>query len=212
MKHILTGLLFFLVCALSFGQETYFSAGRNFTTYDYTNSSGESNLNVQNSSGASYEVGYAMKINSKLGLAIGVTLNQYNATGGDFVNNYSWDTNYLGAQGVFKFNVFKENSSRWGYNNSKFGLSLNAGLNLNHIISGQQKINGQTYDLTKNDEFKGFYVQPMLGFDVRCQIINDIAVGLGYHYSKNFGLSNTTDQKLNFNNNQLQFNLIITLN
>jgi hypothetical protein len=52
----------------------------------------------------------------------------------------------------------------------------------------------------------------MLGFDVRCQIINDIAVGLGYHYSKNFGLSNTTDQKLNFNNNQLQFNLIITLN
>ena len=78
-----------------------------------------------------------MKINPKLGLAIGVTLNQYNATGGDFVNNYSWDTNYLGAQGVLKFNVFKENSSRWGYNNSKFGLSLNAGLNLNHIISGQ---------------------------------------------------------------------------
>ena len=153
-----------------------------------------------------------MKINPKLGLAIGVTLNQYNATGGDFVNNYSWDTNYLGAQGVLKFNVFKENSSRWGYNNSKFGLSLNAGLNVNHIINGQQKINGQTYDLTENDEFKGFYAQPMLGFDIRCQIINDIAVGLGYHYSKNFGLSNTTDQKLNFNNNQLQFNLIITLN
>ena len=80
MKHILTALLFILVCTVSFGQETYLSVGRNFTTYDFTNSSGESNLNVQNSSGASYEVGYAMKINPKLGLAIGVTLNQYNAT------------------------------------------------------------------------------------------------------------------------------------
>ena len=117
MKYFLNGLLFILVCSVSFGQETYLSVGRNFTTYDFTNSSGESNLDLQNSSGASYEVGYAMKINPKLGLAIGVTLNQYNATGGDFVNNYSWDTNYLGAQGVLKFNVFKENSSRWGYNN-----------------------------------------------------------------------------------------------
>ena len=53
MKHILTALLFILVCTVSFGQETYLSVGRNFTTYDFTNSSGESNLNVQNSSGAS---------------------------------------------------------------------------------------------------------------------------------------------------------------
>ena len=88
MKHFLTGLFFILLCSVSFGQETYLSVGRNFTTYDFTNSSGESNLNVQNSSGASYEVGYALKINPKLGLAIGVTLNGLNATGGDFVNNY----------------------------------------------------------------------------------------------------------------------------
>lgn len=211
MKHFLTGLLFILVCTVSFGQEAYFSVGRNFTTYDYTNSFGDSNLNVQNSSGASYEVGYAIKINTKLGFAVGVTLNQFNATGGDFVNNYSWDTNYLGAQGVLKFNLFKENSSRWNSKNSKFGLSLNAGLNLNHIVSGQQKINGQTFDLTNNDEFKGFYAQPLIGLDARCQITNDIAMGLGYHYSKNFGISNITNQKLNFINNQLQFNLIISL-
>lgn len=211
MKHILTVLVLF-ICIASYGQEAYFSIGRNFTNYDYTNSSGENNLNVQNSSGASYEVGYAIKINPKLGLAVGFTLNQYNATGGDFVNNYSWDTNYLGAQGILKYNFFREKGGRWNYNNAKFDFSLNAGVNINHIINGQQKINGQTYDLTNNDEFKGIYAQPIIGFDFRCQIINDIAVGLGYHYSKNFSLSNSTDQKLNFINNQLQFNLIISLN
>ena len=117
----------------------------------------------------------------------------------------------MGAQGVFKLNFFKGDSGRWNYKNTKFALSLNVGLNLNHIIDGQQKINGQTFDLTNNDEFKGFYAQPLIGLDIRCQITNDIALGIGYHYSKNLGISNSASQKLNFINNQLQFNLIISL-
>jgi hypothetical protein len=40
---------------------------------------------------------------------------------------------------------------------------------------------------------------------------SDFAIGLGYHFSKNFGLS-SSEEKLNFNNSQLQFNLVMSLN
>ena len=47
--------------------------------------------------------------------------------------------------------------------------------------------------------------------DAKYQINSDFAIGLGYHFSKNFGLS-SSEEKLNFNNSQLQFNLVMSLN
>lgn len=205
MKYTLTRLIMVIAINLSYGQEAYFSIGRNFTTYDYTNSNGESNTNIEGSSGSAYEIGYVFLMSDKLGVATSITLNQFNATGGNQVNNYSWDTNYFGVQGVAKYVVL-------GDTRSDFGLNLNAGVNLNHIVNGQQKINGQTFNLTSNDEFKGIFVQPLIGIDARYYITNTIAIGMGYHYSKSFGLTNSTPQKLNFNNSQIQFNLIMSLN
>lgn len=205
MKHILSCLIIIAAFNFSFGQEAYFSMGRNFTTYDYTNSEGESNENIEGSSGSAYELGYVFSLGEKLGLATGLTLNEFNATGGTMVSNYSWKTNYLGFQGVVKYAVFSDNQSN-------FGLNINAGANVNHIINGQQKINGQTFDLTNEVEFKGVFVQPLLGVDARYYILNSLALGVGYHYSKSFGLTNSSPQKLNFNNSQLQFNIIMSLN
>ena len=204
MKHLLSCMLIVLALNFTYSQEAYFSMGRNFTTYDYTNSEGNSNDNIEGSSGAAYELGYVFSLGDKLGLAAGLTLNEFNATGGNLVNNYSWETNYLGVQGIAKYAILD--------NRSGFGLNVNAGVNLNHIVNGKQKINGQTFDLTDNDEFKGLFVQPIIGLDAKYQISETFALGLGYHYSKNFGLTNSTPQKLNFNNSQLQFNLIMSLN
>ena len=215
MKHTLSCLIIIAAFNFSFGQEAYFSMGHNFTTYDYTNSEGESNDNIEGSSGSAYELGYVFSLGEKLGLATGLTLNEFNATGGTMVSNYSWKTNYLGFQGVVKYAVFGEsqaNRSSWVSRRTGFGLNFNAGANVNHIINGQQKINGQTFDLTNEVEFKGVFVQPLLGLDARYYILNVLALGVGYHYSKSFGLTNSTPQKLNFNNSQLQFNIIMSLN
>jgi hypothetical protein len=197
-------MLIVLALNFTYSQEAYFSMGRNFTTYDYTNSEGNSNDNVEGSSGAAYELGYVFSLGDKLGLAAGLTLNEFNATGGNQVNNYSWETNYLGVQGILKYAILD--------NLSGFGLNINGGVNLNHIVNGKQKINGQTFELACEDEFKGLFVQPIIGLDAKYQINDTFALGLGYHYSKNFGLTNSTPQKLNFNNSQLQFNLMMSLN
>ena len=204
MKNFLSCVLIILALNFTYSQEAYFSMGRNFTTFDYTNSEGNTNDNIEGSSGAAYELGYVFSLGDKLGLAAGLTLNEFNATGGNPVNNYSWETNYLGVQGIFKYAVL-------GGRRSDFGLNLNAGINFNHIVSGKQKINGQAFELACEDEFKGLFAQPIIGLDAKYQINSDFALGLGYHFSKNFGLT-SSDQKLNFNNSQLQFNLVMSLN
>ena len=204
MKHLFSIALIVFALNFSSAQEVYLNVGRNFTTYDYTNSQGDSNPNVESSSGASYEVGYIFSLGDKFGIAAGLTLDQFNATGGNMVNNYSWDTNYLGLQGVAKYKVLDANRS-------PVSLNLNAGINFNHIVGGEQKINGQTFKLTDEDEFKGLFFKPIVGLDVQYFLLDNIAIGLGYHYSKNFGLS-SGEQDLNFNNSQLQFGILMSLN
>ena len=164
MKHFLSCMLIVLVLNFTYSQEAYFSMGRNFTTFDYTNSEGNSNDNIEGSSGAAYELGYVFYLGDKLGLAAGLTLNEFNATGGNQANSYEWNTNYLGVQGILKYEII-------GGSQSDFGLNVNGGINLNHIVNGKQKINGQTFELACEDEFKGLFAQPIIGLDASIKLI-----------------------------------------
>ena len=203
MKQFLYYMLIVLALNYTYSQEAYFSIGRNFTTYDFINSEGNENKDVKGSSGTALNLGYVFALRYKLGISVGLTLDEFNATGGNQVYNYSWETNYLGVQGIIKYTVL-------GDQRSDFGINLNVGLNFNHIINGKQKINGQTYNLTVDDEFKGVFSKPILGLDAKYHITDNVAIGLGYHYSKSFNLGKSTPQKLNFNNSQLLFNLVIS--
>jgi len=204
MKKLISITLIVFALNFSSAQEVYLNVGRNFTTYDYTNSQGENNPNVEPSNGAFYEVGYVFPVGDKFGIATGIALDQFNATGGNLVNNYSWNTNYLGLQGVAKYKVLDADRS-------PISVNLSAGINFNHIVSGEQKINGQTFNLTDEKEFKGVFFKPMIGVDVQYFLLDNMAVCFGYRFSKNFGLS-SGDEDLNFNNRQLQFGISISLN
>ena len=144
MKYLFTITLITIGLNVSSAQDVFLNLGRNFTTYDYTNSQLESNPNLESSSGASYELGYNFTsiLGNKFDIATSLTLDQYNATGGNLVNNYSWNTNYLGFQTFLKYRLIGKSSI------SKFAVDINLGVNFNHIIDGEQKINGQTFKLT----------------------------------------------------------------
>ena len=65
MKQILSITLIVFAFNFSLGQEVYLNVGRNFTTYDYTNTQGDENPNIESSSGNFYEVGYIFPIDYK---------------------------------------------------------------------------------------------------------------------------------------------------
>jgi len=181
----------------NFAQEVYFATGKNFTTYDYTNSLGASNPNLRKGTGNFFELGYIAKTsNQKFEYSLGFALNDYNNVGGNSTNIYSWDSQYFGFQARIGYSFLEK---------SDFDIVPNFGLNLGTIISGEQGINGIYYDLTKQKEFSGLLVTPSIGIQVKYNLSGYGYISFGYNYCKGLNLSNSTNQKLSFSTNQLHF-------
>ena len=80
-------------------------------------------------------------------------------------------------------------------------------MNTATIIQGEQEINGVFYDLKNHKEFSGIILQPLIGLNLKYVITDYLSLSLGYNLSKAFNVSNSTNEKLSFNNNQIQFGL-----
>lgn len=214
MKKIIT-TFFILFSFCIYSQSIIFKTGLNMTQYDYKNSKNKSNGNIDSSSGTFFELGYSMPIktgkygsrrgygrNSKLYLTSSITLNQYNATGGNNVDSYTWDTNYMGWDNYFNYSFF--------YKKDLVDLSIKGGLGISSIINGKQKIGGETYDLKFNKEFNGIWFSPMIGINIKYDLFNDTYLSLGYDFSKVFS-TNSNEESLSFNNKQLGFGILINI-
>ena len=204
MKKLIFSIVITFTLQLVYSQEVYFAVGKNFTTYDYKNSSGASNPNLKSGTGNFFELGFINPLGyGKFSYSVGIALNEYNNVGGNSANSYTWNTQYLGAQGGLMYSIFEDKD---------FDLIPKFGLNVGTIISGKQTINGTYYDLTQEKEFSGLLVTPSLGLQVKYNLSAYGYISLGYNYCKGFNLSNSTDQKLSFSTNQLQFGVHYDIN
>ena len=182
-------------------QEIYLQTGKNYTKYDYKSNS-SSSPSLQSGSGNFYEIGYVMTLNNeKLKYAVGLSLNEYNAIGGDINSSYSWNTQYMGVENTFSIAFVN-----W----KGLQASANGGFGISTLIYGKQNLNGQYLDLSSQKEFSGLWIAPKLGLTASYNVDNDIYLSLGYAYSKSFNVSNSTEEKLSFNNNQIQFGVHFT--
>jgi len=188
--------MFFLSLNI-FSQELFGSIGENFTKYDYKNSLGETVAGLQSNSGAFYEAGVSYELDSDkyFYYACSLTFNQFNANAKINASEYSWNSNYIGIQNVAIYNFFLTKTT--------FGIHAKFGINISHIISGQQDNNGVFHDLTNEPEFKGVFLQPLAGIDISYDLNDYIYFSCGYNYSRAFNTSSTVE-KLGFTNNQIQ--------
>ena len=192
-------LLISCVLCFQFGlsQEMYLHIGKNFTTYDYKNSFGNSNSNVKISSGNAYELGYDHGFKKKFTYSGSLTWNQYNAKGSNGVSLYAWNTNYVGIQNAISYTVLKTRN--------ELEIKFKAGINTSIIINGEQLLNNRYYDLTQYDEFKGLIIQPLIGMQVKYLVTDYISLSLNYMLSKS--LPKTGTESLSFGTNQMQLGL-----
>jgi len=200
-------LFFLLVMAFTqtYAQELLFSSGINTTRYEYKNAQGQVNENIEDSSGAFYEIGYIqpLGIKDRLTYNLGLTLNEYNALGGDLNTLNTWQTKYLGLKTGVAYALI---STRGG-----FKANFNFALQASSIVDGVQFMNGRSFDLTKEDDFKGIFLQPIGGIDFSYLVADKLSLGLGYQYSQSSKITNKTAESLNFLNHQLQFKLLLHL-
>jgi hypothetical protein len=197
-KHLLI-LLLFSGCFLQ-AQEMFFTAGKNFTKYDYKNSLGVSNPNIRSGDGSFYQLGMGFNLGSdEFNYAVSLVYNQLNAVGGSSVSNYAWNTNYLGIQNELNYILFQDYDS--------FIVKTKLGFATSTIIKGEQYINNVVYDISNQEEFKGILIQPNIGIDFHYSIDRALEISVGYEYSKAFNVSNTSAEKLSFTNNQIHLGL-----
>ena len=215
MKTILYLLLFFSFTG--FSQSLVFKTGLNFTDYDYKNSKNITNSNIDSSTGSFYEVGYIFEIRtgnfrkragcslciSELNYTSSISLNQYNAKGGNNIDQYSWDTNYIGWNNYINYSFLSQKQF--------LDISIKGGLGIATIINGKQQMGGQIFDLKYNNEFNGLWIYPTIGLNIRYDLFNQTYLSLGYDFTKLFSL-NKNSESLSFNNKQLGFGILININ
>ena len=203
IKLIISCFLF--ISASAKAQELYFSTGLNLTTYDFK---GTDNLPLEFKAKSSsfYEIGYVFKLmDNRLNYSAGLAINGYDSSAGDSANQYDWQTTYMGLNNQLQYVIIPSNRV-------PFELSAGAQMQLMHIINGEQKINGETFDLTKEKEFSGFWIQPGGIITAKYFISDDWQMSLGYNYSIGMNLSNSTEEKLKFNNQQIRFGIHFNIN
>lgn len=199
-------LSFLLLVSLQYieAQTVFIKSGRNLNNYKFS-SSGNEVANLQNEIGQSYEFGYIGKIPEKkrfyYGYSIG--LEEYNASGSYASNNLVWETSYANFKGLGYYRLLKI---------ERHLLSIKGGLGLATLIHGRQQINGGRYDLLKEKEFKGLFLNTQLGLSYSFSINNNIQVLADYDYGKQYRLANNNGQKLSFNNHSLSLGFSIDIN
>ena len=211
MKKLL--LLYLLSCwTSSIAQELYFLSGKNFSKYSFSELSSSTPIQLQPGSGNYYEVGIANSIEDQPFFYSGaINLQEYNAIGGDAVSKYTWNSQYIGAKISGYYPLLTSHCNC--YNETSWNVLVVASINAITLLGGQQTITSSYYttnsyyDLTKNAEFTGLFLQPSLGLQVKYSMFSYGAVSLGYSYNKAFNLINSTNEKLGFNSHQLQFGI-----
>jgi hypothetical protein len=203
MKNIVLVAITCVFFTTAKAQEFFLKAGKNNTAYLFDSPSYVSDVNFRNGFGDFFEVGLTSKIKrSKFSYLVSITSNQFNTKANFGLNTYSWETNYFGLQNQLSYEVFQMYS---------FHFALVGGLNSSVIIRGSQYTNNVYYDIKRHTEFFGFLLQPQIGAEVKYTLYKSISLGLGYVFSKAFNLSNTTSEKLSFQNSQFRFALYIPL-
>ena len=206
-------IFLFLICTTSFfAQEMYFLSGKNFTKFSFSDLSNSTPIQLQPGSGNYYEVGIANSIEDQPFFYSGaINLQEYNAIGGDAVSKYTWNSQYIGAKISGYYPLLTSHCNC--YNETSWNVLVVASLNALTLLDGQQTISSSYYntnsyyDLNKNPEFTGLFLQPSVGLQVKYSMFSYGAVSLGYSYNKAFNLLNNTSEKLGFNSHQLQFGI-----
>lgn len=198
IKNYLLLIAFFSITHL-FSQEIYLNSGNNFTKYIYKDSSGQSASGIQSGTGNFYEIGFAKPFfKNNMYYSAGISWNEYNAIGNNSVSTYNWNTKYMGIDGGLSYSFFP---------NRDLDFLIKAGLNAATIIYGKQEIDGVYYDLMDEKEFSGIIVKPSIGFQIKYHFSSFGFVSTGYNFSKSINITNTTDEKLSFNTNQIQLGI-----
>lgn len=191
-----------------YAQNMFIRTAKNFTNYDFKvdNAATTSSPDYRAGSGSFYEIGYSPSSpDNKLTYQVSLTYNEFNAAASKDISSYTWRTRYAGLQNLAYYSIL-------GFDNG-ISLSLTAGVNLGQIISGEQFINTQYYDISDSKEFKGVMLQGIVGLNANFDVSKKVTYSAGCNYSKAYNnVFDSESSQLTMNTLQINFGLHYNIN
>lgn len=202
-------LLFFLFLGITtFGQQIYIETGKTASSFEFKDSQGASLENMQPITNNYLAVGFKTQVFTKnLNLSLGLTYNSYGSISSDqgLDNYYEWNTDYLGANVGFDYNLF---------NVKKFTFHLKAATSIEFIVQGNQIINNQIFNIVGVQEFNGAAIFLKGGAGFSYPISEKSTIYLNYLYGKSLALKddlNSSDSELKIKSNMIGLGFSIKL-
>jgi hypothetical protein len=193
----LTLLITILIGTSLYAQDVFLETGMNFTSYAYADNDGNSNDNIEPGTGVYVRAGLG-SIGYRSSFSYGISLNQFNATGGNGFDLYDWKVTHLG--GFAQWNRY--------FNDDKtFGFS--AAFEFSTMVSGKQVLGESSFKLSEYDEFKGLWANPRFGLNYQVISTNSVLLALGYNFQVGLNITGGATEKLSFNTHQLGIKLNI---
>ena len=129
-------ILIFCIFSASvmYGQDVFIETGLNLTEYNYKDPQGNNNDNISPGTGYYLRAGLGNIIDNNF-LYYGLSIQKYNATGGNNTDSYQWDVTHLGAFADYMLPLVRCRTCI-GRNESIF---FTGGLELSMMINGNQK-------------------------------------------------------------------------
>ena len=202
-KLLLTSML--MISASLFSQSLFFTTGKNYTDYDFKMSLNTQDKEFSSGSGNFYEVGYTRPINTKKTLrhSISINLNEYNSNSGNLATSYAWEADYLGLKNHLEFDLFTFFKS--------LKLSANYSFTIQKFVNGQQRINGQIFNLKNYKDFNGLFLNNSFGGSLSYSIQSNMGIAVGYDFSKSISLNRKgSTQCIAFRNQQIYFKFVFS--
>ena len=200
MKRITLTIIAILVWIKSSSQEISLETGLNLSSYIYNNSTGNSNDNIKSDSGLYSRLGLGDFQLGRQKIRYGLSFQQFNATGGDGYENYNWKTNYLGGFTQYQKLLYK----------NIIGAKLS--LDFIYLISGKQKIGGETFNLNDEKEINGLWLNPSIGVFTTIIDSSTFGLDLGYNFSVAIKPTDQGPESLSYVTNQFYFRIHLKSN
>ncbi|MDG2194875.1 MAG: outer membrane beta-barrel protein [Polaribacter sp.] len=190
-------LLALIICISSFttsAQELYVATGKTQSSFDYTNSKGQTLDNLQASTHNFLEVGYKDQIFIKnLYSSLGIGYASYGAIGSDNSagNFMEWNVNYAELKAGLEYTLFTIQD---------FSFYAKGAASLGFLIQGTQTHNNAVINLKNEDDFDKTLINYRAGAGFVRPISETLSVSLEYMYGKSRtlkeGTVNTADQEV----------------
>jgi hypothetical protein len=154
-----------------------FNMGKTFTSFMYEDSEGNPNENLNYRSGTSYSLNLGFKLGNKHMLNPELIYQQSGAK--STINNtpVDWSMNYIGAGIGYLYTALEKES---------FSLSPGLVMNANYMMSGEQTIGTNRFNITEQDLLKSIDIMATFTLNSRFKVTDNLYINFNYRYG--FGL------------------------